>query len=426
MENELTVIDSFTRRLQVEVPWEELQDKYTVFLQKFSKKVRLPGFRKGKVPPKLVRQQFGAAAEAEFAESMVQEYYQSALENAGVESISQATVRAVQFREGEAFRFEATFEVEPEVTLPSYQKGMKFEQVIYDCDDEDVGRAIEDVRQQQAELRTVEGALEENHYLLADLQEVDESGMPLVGRKMDGRYIHLHPEGALGPENLEKLRGGRVGDTRRVVLTDDTGLPIHYELTVREVTERILPDVDDAFARQVDPETENLDQLQANLRQKIQEAFERESHKRLTRDIADHFVRNAQLEVPTSLFENYVDTLVADLEREGYAREEIDRDAVREEHRASIIWNLKWYLLRKQLIETEEITVDDAVVDERIQEIIAADETQANQIRNHYRRPENRRSLRQDLISDALLERLKSYARIKVIQKPSRELRKAS
>ncbi len=426
MENELTVVDDFTRRLQVEVPWEELHDKYAIFFQKFSKKVRLPGFRKGKVPPKMVRRQFGAAAEAEFAESMVQEYYQSALEDAGVESISQATVRAVKFREGEAFRFEATFEVEPEVTLPSYLKGMKFEQVIYDSDDEDVGRAIEDIRQQQAELRTVEGGLEENHYLQADLQEVDESGMPLVGRKMEDRYIHLHPEGPLGSENLEKLRGARVGDTRRVVLTDDSGLPIHYELTVRGITERILLDVDDAFARQVDPQAEDLDQLRAKLLQKIQEAFKRESHKRLTHDIADHFVRNAQLEVPTSLFENYVDTLVADLELQGYAREEINRDAVREEHRASIIWNLKWFLLRKQLIETEAITVDDAAVDGRIQELIAKDETQANQVRNHFRRPENRRSLRQDMISDALTERLKSYARIKVIHKPSRELRKAS
>ena len=426
MKNELTVVDEFTRRLQVEVPWEELHDKYAIFFRKFSTKVRLPGFRKGKVPPKLARQQFGAEAEAEFTESVVQEYYQSALEDAGLEPINQATIRAVQFREGEACRFEATFEVEPEVILPSYQKGMKLEQVIYDCDDEDVARAIEDIRQQQAELRTVESGLEENHYLQADLQEVDESGMPLVGRKMGGRHIHLHPEGPLGPENLEKLRGARVGDTRRVILVGDSGIPIHYELTVLGITERILPDVDDAFARQIDPQAEDLDQLRANLRQKIQEAFERESHKRLAHDIADHFVRNAQLEVPTSLFENYVDTLMADLEREGYAREEINRDAVRDEHRASIIWNLKWFLLRKQLIETEAITVDDAAVDERIQELIAADETQANQVRNHFRRPENRRSLRQDMISDALTERLKSYARIKVIHKPSRELRKAS
>ena len=70
--------------------------------------------------------------------------------------------------------------------------------------------------------------------------------------------------------------------------------------------------------------------------------------------------------------------------------------------------------------------VDDQAVEERIQALIAADETQANQIRNHYRRPENRRSLRQDMISDALFERLKSFAKIKVIHKPSRELRKAS
>ena len=426
MRNELTVVNNFTHRLQVEVPWEELQDKYAIFFQKFRKKVRLPGFRKGKVPPKLVRQQFGAAAEAEFAESVVQEYYQSALEDAGLEPISQAIIRGVHFREGEAFRFEATFEVEPEVILPSYDKGMKLEQIIYDYGEEDVERAIDDLRQQQAELRTVEGGLEENHYLLADLQEVDESGMPLVGRKMENRYIHLHPEGPLGPENLEKLRGARVGDTRRVVLMGDSGVPTHYELTVREVTEKILPDADDAFARQVDPNADNLDQLRANLRQKIQEAFERENHKRLTHEIADHFVRNAQLEVPTSLFENYVDTLVADLEREGYTREEIDRDAVREEHQASIIWNLKWYLLRKQLIEAEGITVDDAAVEERVQALIAADETQANQLRNHYRHPENRRNLRQDLISDALFERLKSYAKIKVIHKPSSELRKAS
>lgn len=425
MKNELTVVNDFTRRLNIMVPWEELQGKYEAFLQKFSKKVRLPGFRKGKVPPRLVRQQYGAAAEAEFAETMVQEYYLSALEDADLDPINQATIQGVQFTEGAPLRFEATFEVEPEVMLPPYQKGFKLEQVIYDQDEEDVDRAIEDLRQQRAELRTVETGLEEDYYFLADLQEVDESGMPLVGRKLENRYFHLHPEGPLGRENLEKLQGARVGDTRRVILQTDAGMDTHFELTVREVTERILPDIDDSFARQVDPQAEDLEQLRSNLRERIRAAFERESNKQLTHDLADHFIRNADLEVPTSLFENYVDTVMADLEREGYERENIDRDAVREEHRASIIWNLKWYLLRKQLIEEEEIVVDDQAVEARVQELIAADETQANQVRNHYRRPENRRNLRQDMISDALFEKLKTYAKIKVIHKPSKELRKA-
>jgi trigger factor len=424
VQNDLTVVNEFTRRLNIMVPWEELQDKYEAFLQKFSKKVRLPGFRKGKVPPRLVRQQYGGAAEAEFAETMVQESYLSALEDTGLDPINQATIQGVKFNEGTALQFEATFEVEPEVTLPPYKKGFKLEQVIYDRDEEDVDRAIEDLRQQQAELRTVEGGLEEGHYFLADLQEVDESGMPLIGRKLENRYFHLHPEGPMSRENIEKLRGARVGDTRRVILQTDAGIDTHFELTVREVTERILPDIDDSFARQVDPKAEDLEQLRDSLRERIQAAFERESNKQLTHNLADHFVRNADLEVPTSLFENYVDTVIADLEKEGYQRENIDRDAVRDEHRASIIWNLKWFLLRKQLIEEEEIVVDDQAVEARIKELIEVDETQANQIRNHYRRPDNRRNLRQDMISDALYEQLKTYTKIKVTHKPSRELRK--
>ena len=424
MKNEQTVVNSYTRRLQVEVPWEELQEKYGMFFQKFSKRIRLPGFRKGKVPLKLIRQQYGAVAEAEFAESAVQEYYQSALEDTGLEPINQATIRGVQFHEGESFRFEATFEVEPEVILPAYQKGMKFDQIIYTPDEEDVDRAIDDLRRQQAELRTVEGGLEENHYILADLQEIDNSGMPLVGRKMENRYLHMHPEGPLGPENLKRLLGAGVGDTRRIVLDANSEIPTSYELTVREISEQVLPDVDDAFARQVDPDAENSEQLRANMQQKIQEAFERESHKGLTHEIADYFVRNAELEVPTSLFENYVDTIIADMERQGQIQEAIDRDTIRKEHKADIIWNLKWYLLRKQLIIEENIAVDDAAVDERIESLIVADETQASQIRNYYRRPENRRTLRQDMLSDALFERLKSFAKIKVTKKPSRELRK--
>ncbi|MFC1547707.1 hypothetical protein ACFL5M_04170, partial [Candidatus Neomarinimicrobiota bacterium] len=109
-----------------------------------------------------------------------------------------------------------------------------------------------------------------------------------------------------------------------------------------------------------------------------------------------------------------------------YASKDIDRESLREQHRASIIWNLKWFLIRKKLLDAEEITTDEEAIEARIQQLIAEDEDKANQIRNYYRRPENRRNLRQDLISDALFEKLKTYIKIKVSHKPSRELRKAS
>lgn len=426
VQNQLTSVDSYTRRMQVEVPWDELQDDYAVFFQKFTKKVRLPGFRKGKVPQKMVRQQFGPAAEAEFAEQAVHESYLAALKETELDPINQATIRGVQFREGAALKFEATFEVEPEVALPNYKKGMKFDQLVFDADSEDVDRAIEELRQQHSELRTVEDGIEEGHFILADLQEVEPSGMPLVGRKLENQYLHLDPAGSLGKENLDVLRGAKPGDSRRVILAGEGGEQTHHNLTVKEVTDRLLPEVDDAFARQVDSRAEDLAQLRANLLQKIEAAYQRESRRRLNRDIAEYFIRAASLEVPASLFENYLESLIEDLERQGYPREQLEREDVREQHRASITWNLKWYLLRKQLIAAEEIDVDDEALEAHIQGLIDADETQANQLRNHFRRPDNKRTLRQELVEEALTERLIGYAKLKLVHRPSSELRKGT
>ncbi len=426
LHNELTDINTFTRRLTVEVPWEELEDEYRAFLQKFTRKIKLPGFRRGKVPPRIVRRQYGNLAEAEFAEGIVQEYYQTSVADSGREPISQATIRGVHFHEGEALRFEATFEVEPEVSLPAYHKGMKFQQIFIDSDDEDVSRAIEEFRIQQAQLLTVEGGIEEDHFVMLDLQEVDENGTPIIGRKMENQNVHLSPNGPFGGENLASLRGARVGDIRRVILTDESGTPTHFEVTIRQVSKRLLPDIDDIFAREADAKADNVDQLKENISRRIKASFERQGNKNLTHEIADHFVRNAQLEVPTSMFDNYIDNLIADMEREGYEGASMERTEVVERHKASVNWNIKWYLLRKRLIKEEEITVDDAAVVQRIEGLVTQDEDQAQQIKNFYRRPENRRTLREDILSDKLFEKLKSYAKIKIIHKPSSELRKVS
>ena len=426
LHNELTDINTFTRRLTVEVPWEELEDEYRAFLQKFTRKIKLPGFRRGKVPPRIVRRQYGKLAEAEFAEGIVQEYYQTSVADSGREPISQATIRGVHFHEGEALRFEATFEVEPEVSLPAYHKGMKFQQIFIDSDDEDVSRAIEEFRIQQAQLQTVEGGIEEDHFVMLDLQEVDENGTPIIGRKMENQNVHLSPNGPFGGENLASLRGAQVGDIRRVILTDESGTPTHFEVTIRQVSKRLLPDIDDIFAREADAKADNVDQLKENISRRIKSSFERQGNKNLTHEIADHFVRNAQLEVPTSMFDNYIDNLIADMEREGYEGASMERTEVVERHKASVNWNIKWYLLRKRLIKEEEITVDDAAVVQRIEGLVTQDEDQAQQIKNFYRRPENRRTLREDILSDRLFDQLKSYAKIKIIHKPSSELRKVS
>ncbi|MCH7938823.1 MAG: trigger factor [Candidatus Marinimicrobia bacterium] len=424
MQCDVSVINDYTRQLAVAVPWVELEGKYTAFLRKFTKKVKLPGFRKGKVPPQIIRRQFGPVAEADFAESAVQEYYVAGLDESGLAPINQATIREVHFHEGESLRFEATFEVEPEVVLPNYTKGLKFQQIIFDIEDEDVVQAVEDLRRQQATLKTVDDGAAEDHFIMADLQEVDEAGTPLIGRKVENQYIQLTADGPFGGENLQRLQGARSGDTRRVAIPSETGPPTNYELTVKQVTERILPDLDDAFAKQVDPQADDFEQLRRNLRQRIQASFEKDAERRLTREIADHFVRGANLEAPASMFENYLENVISEIQRDGIRLEEIDREAVRDEHRASINWNIKWFLLRARLLKEEEISVDDDALKQRIDELAAVNGQESQRVRDFYRRPENRRNLKEELLTSRLMARLKEYAKIKVVHKSSNELRK--
>ncbi len=424
MPYDVSEINSYTRRMNVEVPWEDLGDKYAAFLRKFTKRVKLPGFRKGKVPSQIIRRQFGPTAEADFAESTIQEYYIAGLRETGMEPINQATIQSVHFHEGESLKFEATFEVEPELKLPSYRRGMKFQQTIFDVDDTDQELAIEDLRRQHATLKTIEDGAAEDHFVLADLQEVDEAGTPLIGRKAENQYLQLAADGPFGGDNLTRLQGARNGDTRRVIIPTEDGPPTHYEVTINQVAERILPDLDDAFARQADPTAENVDQLRQNLRQRIQVSLERESEQRLTREIADHFVRGTKVEVPASMYESYLDNVIADMEREGAPPENIDRDAVQQQHRASINWNIKWYLSRTRLIKEEDISVDEEALKQRIDEMAENNASEAQKIKNFYHRPENRRNLREEMLTNALIEVLKGYAKIKVTHKPSSELRK--
>ena len=426
MRSDLKVINSFTRRLKVEVPWAELEGKYEAFLKKFSRKINLPGYRKGKVPARIIRQQFGPLADSEFAEQAVAEFYSAALDEGEQDAINRADITGLHFHEGSSLEFEANFEVEPEVKLPSYRRGMKFQEIYFNHDQNDVELALEELRQQKSHLRTVETGAREGYFITADLQEVDPGGMPLVGRKSENQYLHLTNGGPFGGENLVKLEGAKAGDLRRIVLPGEDGKVQHYEVSVKQVSEQMLPDLDDAFAKLVEPSAAGLKELREHLASRIQASFDRETAKRFGRDVADYFVRQAKLEAPSSMIDTYIDNLIEDLRRQGYAEETIDRDNMVAEHQATVIWNIKWFLLRRQLIDEEKIVIEDADLDAKVETLAAADPTQGKQIKNFYRRPENRRSLREDMLSEALMERLRSYAKIKEIRKPSSELKKAS
>ena len=125
MKTNLKNTNSFTRSLDVTVPWDSLKNDYEKEFKVQSKKFKIPGFRAGKVPINIVKKEIGPAIEANFAESSLNKYYQQALMELNIIPINQAQITKLEFKEGSDLNFSAIFEVRPDFKLPKYKKNIK-------------------------------------------------------------------------------------------------------------------------------------------------------------------------------------------------------------------------------------------------------------------------------------------------------------
>ncbi|MBC8402103.1 MAG: hypothetical protein H8E14_11505, partial [Candidatus Marinimicrobia bacterium] len=139
MEIELTSPNSFTREMTIKLTWEELIPDYVKTEKQIIKNIKMPGFRPGKVPKKIILQQYQSAIDTQFVDEVIQKYYRQALREKEITPINQAKVNKIDFKRGEPLSFNTTFEVEPEIELPEIKKnGLKVQKTVYLSDEQDI------------------------------------------------------------------------------------------------------------------------------------------------------------------------------------------------------------------------------------------------------------------------------------------------
>ncbi len=295
---------------------------------------------------------------------------------------------------------------------------------VYLSDNEDVDRYLLDLRQQQAELKTVESGSEESHLLLVDMQELDETGYPIVGRRVEDRYIKVG-EGVFGGDNLNLLTGLSAENTVRVSIPTENGSS-DFELTVKNVQEEILPEVDEEFIKKFDPDAETEEDLRNNIAKGINKRLESDSETQLRNNFITWFVEQTNLDVPPSMIDNYLDNLVEDIRsRNG---ETLDEEKYRSEMRSPTERSVKWYLIRKALIAAEKVNVSDQELQDEVISIVESfsGNDQSKEIERFYKKPSNRDRLQSEMIEKKLFELLQSFAKIDEVEIKTSELRKQS
>ena len=422
MNVKLKEIDSYTRQVTVSVPWEDLESAFEAHIRRFSKKVRMPGFRKGKVPQKVVIQNFGPELEAEFAQDSIEIHYAEALQEHKIVPVNRAKIEDLQFSEGSSLNFKATVEVEPAIKLPKYNRKMKVKKNVYVPDNTDVDAYIEEVRRQFAEVRTIEEGSSDGHLLLVDMQEMDSSGVPIIGKKVEDRYIKVG-DGVFGGTNLSRLTGLKVGDTTIVEAetTKEGGLT-KYELTIKNVQEEVFPEMNEEFIKKIDSEATDETSFRENVMERIQERLDRDAEGQLNEAIIDYFLQSTDLEPPPSMVDHYIEHSIEQAKSNN--GETFDEDKYRNEARPSVVRSIKWILIRKALIKGEQLWIPDEEVDEHIDKILESTEDEKGQIRRYYKKSSNKEKLRDDLLDRSLFQKLKEYAKISEVTISTSDLRK--
>ena len=425
MDIQLKETSSYAREVDIDLSWEEIAADFEQTIKQFSKRVKLPGFRPGKVPRKVLMKQFQPAIEADFVENSVNTYYLKALQEKEIIPINMGSVSDVHFHHGKHFKFKVAFEIEPDVTIPRMKrKSLKVEKTNYITDDEDIDMAIDEMRHGHAEVQTVEDGAQLDDYVICDLQEIDISGVPIIGKKLETRYIKLGQIPFDG-DNQKKLEGIKPGEKTQVsVPVDEKGSTSTFELSVQNVERQILPEVDEDFIKMADPEAENVADYRERIKDRLGKAYDQRSEKASDEQLTDAMINHVNPEFPPSMAESYLGHMVEDVMKNNPAA--TDKEKIKEIYQPVAERNLKWYLIRNTIIKNEkyEITKEDVQAD--IDQRKEANPKEAKELEKYFKKPSNRSRLEDDLMEKKVLAYLKNFTKIKEVKVNTKDLRKQS
>ena len=417
-------INNYTREFKIDVAWENIEGDFNDTLKKFSKKVKLPGFRPGKIPRDRLLQQFQPNIEAQFMDDNINKFYLMALQQEELVPINRADISDVQFRFEGNFSFVAKFEVEPEFDLPKLKNGVfKVQRNNFISDDSDIDDAIDQLRRSHARIESVEDGAIEKDFILCDLQKLDDSGVAIIGKKFEKQMLKVG-DGSFTEDQKEKLIGLKPGDKSKINLPDneDKDIKSPYELSVNKVEREILPDVNDDFLKLVNPELKSIDDLRSDVSVKIKENFLERSKQAFERELSDSLIAKVSVDAPPSMIDNYLNNLIEDAKKQNNGQE-VDESKLKENYRPAAERNLKWYLIRKKLIEEKEIKVERKDVDGEVEFLVKRSPTSEKEIRRFYKKPSNRQRIEDDLIERKVLQYLEQYAKVKEVDVNTKDLR---
>jgi trigger factor len=400
------------RKVEVFIPREEVVAKIEEVFKELRKNAKIKGFRPGKAPRRVIEAAYGTYIFDEVSSKLVSESFKKALDEVSITPISRPRITTDKVQQDKEFHYTAVFEVIPEFEVKDYI-GIELKKEKREVKEEDIERTINQIREQSAQAKPVE---EDRGVRTGDYLIIDYIGF------LDGKPVKdlqakdvqvVVGEKRLMAEFEDNLIGMKKGEEKKfeVVYPEDfqmrdiAGKAVKFTVNVKEILERILPELNDEFAR--DLGEEDLDSLKKKIQGDLEKRLEKESEDRLKGELIKVLLEKNSFDVPPSLIENEVIRLkhefASNLERHGLQVPELNQEAeVRFRERAT--QNLKTSIILGAIGRKEGIGVDKEEVENRLNEISKSLQLPLEKVREVYEKNNMIESLEARLIEDKVLK----------------------
>lgn len=374
--------------VRVEVETEQVDKTFDEVTKDFRREANLPGFRPGKAPVEMVVRKYAKDIEAETKRKLISESYQKAVDEQKLDVVGQPDVEEIQFGRGKPLQFAVTVETAPEFELPEY-KNIPVKREARTVTDEDVERALEALRQPRTEFKTAERPVQKGDIAVVNYTGTCE-GKPITElaptakgiTEKQGFWIDVGA-GSFIPGFDEQLVEAKAGDKRTVtvdfpadfVTREVAGKQGVYEVEVTEVKEKVLPVLDEAFAKSYG--AENLEQLRAGVRRDLENELSYKQTRVVRNQLIQSLLNRVSFDLPESAVAHETRNVVYDIVQEN-AQRGIPRNAI-EEHKEQIYSaatqgakeRVKVKFLLQKIAEKEDIKVANDEIIRRISAMAA-------------------------------------------------------
>lgn len=408
MQVSVETTSSIERHMTIGVPAQEIDQAVQKRLQETARTVRLNGFRPGKVPMSVVKRRFGESVRQEIVGEIMRDNYVKALQEQDLNPAGWPRFEPKTMEEGKDLEFVAIFEVLPEIELGDLS-AVTIEKPQAEVTDADIDTMIDNLRTQQATMKSVKRKSKNKDIVVIDFKGTVD------GEEFEGGSAEKHRltlgSGQMIPGFETAIVGSKAGEELKIDVTfpedyhneELKGKPVKFQVTIHEVEEPQLPELDAEFFKKFGIEAEDEAAFRVEVKKNMERELKQAISNKVKNDVVDALLNSTELDVPASLVDQEIDRLRKDavqrfggqMDFEQLPKEIFEEQATR---------RVKIGLLFQEVVKQNELTADAEKVEEKIQEIASTYEQPEEVIAHFNSSPEEKSQIESTVLEDSVVE----------------------